>query len=127
MPSRSQGSDSDWLLPAIHHIANIIGEKKKDKIKEYVKELCQDYPDIRCVKWQMPELLGSIPNSASSPRALAKLFNFSSLLVATRQRSRCWQQGESHLILIDGCILSVFNPVCWILQCTQVTAKASSF
>ncbi|KAM6068194.1 exocyst complex component 3-like protein 4 isoform 1-T1 [Theristicus caerulescens] len=42
-----QGSDSDWLLPAIHHIANIIGEKKKDKIKEYVKELCQDYPDIR--------------------------------------------------------------------------------
>ncbi|PKK31771.1 exocyst complex component 3-like 4, transcript variant X3 [Columba livia] len=42
-----QGSDSDWLLPAIHHIANIIGEKKKDEIKEYVKELCQDYPDIR--------------------------------------------------------------------------------
>uniref|UniRef100_A0A8B9M8C4 Exocyst complex component 3 like 4 n=1 Tax=Accipiter nisus TaxID=211598 RepID=A0A8B9M8C4_9AVES len=42
-----QGSDSDWLLPAIHHIANIIGEKKKDRIKEYVKELCQDYPDIR--------------------------------------------------------------------------------
>ncbi|XP_032837496.2 exocyst complex component 3-like protein 4 [Tyto alba] len=42
-----QGSDSDWLLPAIHHIANIIGEKKKDKIKEYIKELCQDYPDIR--------------------------------------------------------------------------------
>ncbi|XP_027650442.2 exocyst complex component 3-like protein 4 isoform X3 [Falco biarmicus] len=42
-----QGSDSDWLLPAIHHIADIIGEKKKDKIKEYVKELCQHYPDIR--------------------------------------------------------------------------------
>ncbi|XP_074724954.1 exocyst complex component 3-like protein 4 isoform X1 [Strix uralensis] len=42
-----QGSDSDWLLPAIHHIANIIGEKKTDKIKEYVKLLCQDYPDIR--------------------------------------------------------------------------------
>ncbi|KAM6130911.1 exocyst complex component 3-like protein 4 [Pterocles gutturalis] len=42
-----QGSDSDWLLPAIYHIANIIGEKKKDKIKEYVKDLCQDYPDIR--------------------------------------------------------------------------------
>ncbi|XP_075569326.1 exocyst complex component 3-like protein 4 [Pelecanus crispus] len=42
-----QGSDSDWLLSAIHHIANIIGEKKKDKIKEYVKELCQDYPDVR--------------------------------------------------------------------------------
>ncbi|PKU33188.1 hypothetical protein llap_16508 [Limosa lapponica baueri] len=41
-----QGSDSDWLLSAIHHIANIIGEKKKDKIKEYVRELCQDYPDI---------------------------------------------------------------------------------
>ncbi|NXE96393.1 EX3L4 protein, partial [Menura novaehollandiae] len=42
-----QGSESDWLLPAIDHIANIIGEKKKDKIKVYVKELCQDYPDIR--------------------------------------------------------------------------------
>ncbi|XP_013796456.2 exocyst complex component 3-like protein 4 [Apteryx mantelli] len=42
-----QGSASDWLLPAIHHIANIVGEKKKDKIKEYVMELCQDYPDIR--------------------------------------------------------------------------------
>uniref|UniRef100_A0A8B9FHF6 Exocyst complex component 3 like 4 n=1 Tax=Amazona collaria TaxID=241587 RepID=A0A8B9FHF6_9PSIT len=42
-----QGSDADWLVPAIHHIANIIGEKKKDKIKEYVKDLCQDYPDIR--------------------------------------------------------------------------------
>ncbi|XP_062433682.1 exocyst complex component 3-like protein 4 [Rhea pennata] len=42
-----QGSTSDWLLPAIHHIANIVGEKKKDKIKEYVMELCQDYPDIR--------------------------------------------------------------------------------
>lgn len=42
-----QGSDADWLLPVIHHIANIIGENKKDKIKEYVKELCQDYPDIR--------------------------------------------------------------------------------
>ncbi|KFQ21968.1 Exocyst complex component 3-like 4, partial [Merops nubicus] len=42
-----QGSDSSWLLPAIHHIANIIGEDKKEKIKEHVKELCQDYPDIR--------------------------------------------------------------------------------
>ncbi|NXO37469.1 EX3L4 protein, partial [Locustella ochotensis] len=42
-----QGSDADWLLPAIDHIASIIGEKKKDKIKAYVKELCQDYPDIR--------------------------------------------------------------------------------
>uniref|UniRef100_A0A8B9I6I4 Exocyst complex component 3 like 4 n=1 Tax=Anser brachyrhynchus TaxID=132585 RepID=A0A8B9I6I4_9AVES len=41
------GSDSDWLLPAIHHIADIVGEKKKDRIKEYVKELSQDYPDIR--------------------------------------------------------------------------------
>uniref|UniRef100_A0A8C5J8H1 Exocyst complex component 3-like protein 4 n=1 Tax=Junco hyemalis TaxID=40217 RepID=A0A8C5J8H1_JUNHY len=41
------GSKADWLLPAISHIANIIGEKKKDKIKAYVKELCQDYPDIR--------------------------------------------------------------------------------
>lgn len=94
---RSQGSDSDWLLPAIHHIANIIGEKKKDKIKEYVKELCQDYPDIRYVKWQVPELLSSILKSTSSPQALAKPFIFSSLLVATRQRSRCQQQGVSHL------------------------------
>ncbi|NXI03357.1 EX3L4 protein, partial [Pachycephala philippinensis] len=42
-----QGSEADWLCPAIDHIANIIGEKKKDKIKAYVKELCQDYPDIR--------------------------------------------------------------------------------
>ncbi|NWZ35952.1 EX3L4 protein, partial [Brachypodius atriceps] len=42
-----QGSDANWLLPAIDHIANIIGEKKKDKIKAYVKKLCQDYPDIR--------------------------------------------------------------------------------
>ncbi|NXT73012.1 EX3L4 protein, partial [Zapornia atra] len=42
-----QGSDSDWLLPAIHHIANIIGENKKDKIKEHVNDLHQDYPDIR--------------------------------------------------------------------------------
>ncbi|KFO85784.1 Exocyst complex component 3-like 4, partial [Buceros rhinoceros silvestris] len=42
-----QGSNSDWLLPAIHHIANIIRENKKDKIKDHVKELCQDYPDIR--------------------------------------------------------------------------------
>uniref|UniRef100_A0A663M1W6 Exocyst complex component 3 n=1 Tax=Athene cunicularia TaxID=194338 RepID=A0A663M1W6_ATHCN len=78
-----QGSDSDWLLPAIHHIANIIGEKKTDKIKEHVKLLCQDYPDIRYIKHQTPELLGSIPNSTSSPCALVKLFRFSSLLVAT--------------------------------------------
>ncbi|XP_030130907.4 exocyst complex component 3-like protein 4 isoform X1 [Taeniopygia guttata] len=42
-----QGSHADWLLPIIDHIANIIGEKKKDKIKAYVKELCLDYPDIR--------------------------------------------------------------------------------
>ncbi|NWH92875.1 EX3L4 protein, partial [Aegithalos caudatus] len=41
------GSDANWLLPAIDHIANIIGEKRKNKIKAYVKELCQDYPDIR--------------------------------------------------------------------------------
>ncbi|XP_025904495.1 exocyst complex component 3-like protein 4 isoform X2 [Nothoprocta perdicaria] len=44
---RKQGSTSDWLLPAIHHIADIVGEKKKDKIKEHIVELCQDYPDIR--------------------------------------------------------------------------------
>nr|XP_021384604.1 exocyst complex component 3-like protein 4 [Lonchura striata domestica] len=42
-----QGSHADWLLPVIDHIASIIGEKKKDKIKAYVKELCLDYPDIR--------------------------------------------------------------------------------
>ncbi|XP_015487658.1 exocyst complex component 3-like protein 4 isoform X1 [Parus major] len=42
-----QGSDANWLLPSIEHIANIIGEKTKDKIKAHVKELCQDYPDIR--------------------------------------------------------------------------------
>ncbi|NXD76829.1 EX3L4 protein, partial [Halcyon senegalensis] len=42
-----QGSDSSWLLPAIQHIASIIGENEKDKIKDYVTELCQDYPDIR--------------------------------------------------------------------------------
>ncbi|NXJ05642.1 EX3L4 protein, partial [Odontophorus gujanensis] len=41
------GSDSSWLLPAISHIAKIIGEKRKDRIKEYVKELAEDYPDIR--------------------------------------------------------------------------------
>ncbi|KAI1237579.1 hypothetical protein IHE44_0013659 [Lamprotornis superbus] len=76
------GSDADWLLPAIDHIASIIGEKKKDKIKAYVKELCQDYPDIRYMKQQMPELLGSIPKSTSLSCAWAKLFSFS-LLVAT--------------------------------------------
>ncbi|XP_027494020.1 exocyst complex component 3-like protein 4 isoform X4 [Corapipo altera] len=42
-----QGSDSHWLVPAIHYIAKIIKEKKKDKIKVYVKKLCQNYPDIR--------------------------------------------------------------------------------
>ncbi|KAJ7406576.1 exocyst complex component 3-like protein 4 isoform X1 [Willisornis vidua] len=42
-----QGSDSHWLKPAIRHISRIIGEKKKDKIKVYVKKLCQNYPDIR--------------------------------------------------------------------------------
>ncbi|XP_031969002.1 exocyst complex component 3-like protein 4 isoform X2 [Corvus moneduloides] len=42
-----QGSGANWLSPAIDHIANIIGEKKKDKIKAHVKELCRDYPDIR--------------------------------------------------------------------------------
>ncbi|OXB79010.1 UNVERIFIED_CONTAM: hypothetical protein H355_004553 [Colinus virginianus] len=41
------GSDSSWLLPAISHIAKIIGEKRKDRIKEYIKELAEDYPDIR--------------------------------------------------------------------------------
>ncbi|NXV70670.1 EX3L4 protein, partial [Atlantisia rogersi] len=42
-----QGSDSSWLFPAIRHIANIIGENKKDRIKEHVNDLHQDYPDIR--------------------------------------------------------------------------------
>ncbi|NXK88316.1 EX3L4 protein, partial [Formicarius rufipectus] len=42
-----QGSDSSWLIPAVRHISRIIGEKKKDKIKVYVKKLCQNYPDIR--------------------------------------------------------------------------------
>ncbi|NWX32753.1 EX3L4 protein, partial [Notiomystis cincta] len=42
-----QGSNADWLLPAIDHIANIIGEKKKYKIKAHVKELCRDYRDVR--------------------------------------------------------------------------------
>ncbi|XP_027749410.1 exocyst complex component 3-like protein 4 [Empidonax traillii] len=42
-----QGSDSDWPTPAIYHIAEIIREKKKDKIEVYVKKLCQNYPDIR--------------------------------------------------------------------------------
>lgn len=77
MPLCLQGSDADWLVPAIHHIASIIGEKKKDKIKEYVKELCQDYPDIRYLKQQMPKQLGFITKSASLPHVLAKLFSFS--------------------------------------------------
>ncbi|NXG14985.1 EX3L4 protein, partial [Grallaria varia] len=42
-----QGSDSNWLIPAVRNISRIIGEKKKDKIKDYVKKLCQKYPDIR--------------------------------------------------------------------------------
>ncbi|XP_054828297.1 exocyst complex component 3-like protein 4 [Eublepharis macularius] len=41
------GSSSDWLFPAIPHIADIIGEKKKRKVKDYLKDLTQDYPDIR--------------------------------------------------------------------------------
>ncbi|KAL8168919.1 UNVERIFIED_CONTAM: hypothetical protein K2H54_024414 [Gekko kuhli] len=41
------GSGSDWLFPAILHIADIIGEKKKRNIKECLTKLSQDYPDIR--------------------------------------------------------------------------------
>ncbi|KAG6929741.1 exocyst complex component 3 like 4 [Chelydra serpentina] len=41
------GSDADWLSSAIHHIANIISEKKRHKIKEYIEEMCQAYPDVR--------------------------------------------------------------------------------
>ncbi|XP_060118820.1 exocyst complex component 3-like protein 4 [Heteronotia binoei] len=41
------GSSSDWLFPAILHIADIIGEKKKQKIKDCLQNLSQDYPDIR--------------------------------------------------------------------------------
>ncbi|XP_077179870.1 exocyst complex component 3-like protein 4 isoform X2 [Paroedura picta] len=41
------GSSSDWLFPAILHIADIIGEKKKRRIKDRLKNLSQDYPDIR--------------------------------------------------------------------------------
>nr|XP_056707236.1 exocyst complex component 3-like protein 4 [Euleptes europaea] len=41
------GSSSDWLLPAIPHIADIIGEKKKQQVRECLKNLSRDYPDIR--------------------------------------------------------------------------------
>ncbi|XP_034625849.1 exocyst complex component 3-like protein 4 isoform X1 [Trachemys scripta elegans] len=41
------GSDVDWLNSAIHYIANIISEKNRCKIKEYIEEICQVYPDVR--------------------------------------------------------------------------------
>ncbi|XP_048340598.1 exocyst complex component 3-like protein 4 [Sphaerodactylus townsendi] len=41
------GSTSDWLSSAIPRIADIIGEKKKPKVNEHLKNLSQDYPDIR--------------------------------------------------------------------------------
>ncbi|XP_008113946.2 exocyst complex component 3-like protein 4 isoform X1 [Anolis carolinensis] len=41
------GSSADWLLPAIQCIANIIAEKKMQKIKDYLKDLSQNYPDMR--------------------------------------------------------------------------------
>nr|XP_060611088.1 exocyst complex component 3-like protein 4 [Anolis sagrei ordinatus] len=41
------GSTADWLLPAIPCIANIIAEKKKQKIKDCLKDLSQNYPDMR--------------------------------------------------------------------------------
>ncbi|XP_062974167.1 exocyst complex component 3-like protein 4 [Elgaria multicarinata webbii] len=44
---RHLGSTSDWLFPAIPHIADIIGEKKKSRIKDYIDKLTSDYPDIR--------------------------------------------------------------------------------
>ncbi|KAJ6661885.1 hypothetical protein lerEdw1_013056 [Lerista edwardsae] len=43
------GSSSGWLSPAIPYIAKIIGEKEKHVIKGYIKDLCQDYPDIGAV------------------------------------------------------------------------------
>ncbi|XP_073205822.1 exocyst complex component 3-like protein 4 isoform X3 [Lepidochelys kempii] len=41
------GSDADWLNSAMHYIANIISEKNRHKIKEYIEEICQAYPDVR--------------------------------------------------------------------------------
>ncbi|XP_061468216.1 exocyst complex component 3-like protein 4 isoform X2 [Rhineura floridana] len=44
---REEGSTFDWLFPVIPCIANIIGEREKHKIKDYIRDLSQDYPDIR--------------------------------------------------------------------------------
>ncbi|XP_039389578.1 exocyst complex component 3-like protein 4 [Mauremys reevesii] len=41
------GSNVDWLNSAIHYIANIISEKDRHKIKDYIEEICQAYPDVR--------------------------------------------------------------------------------
>uniref|UniRef100_A0A8D0GXJ0 Exocyst complex component 3 like 4 n=1 Tax=Sphenodon punctatus TaxID=8508 RepID=A0A8D0GXJ0_SPHPU len=41
------GSDAAWLAPAIPYIANIIGERKKQKIKDQVKDMWENYPDVR--------------------------------------------------------------------------------
>uniref|UniRef100_A0A452HTR9 Uncharacterized protein n=2 Tax=Gopherus agassizii TaxID=38772 RepID=A0A452HTR9_9SAUR len=41
------GSNMDWLNCAIHYIANIISEKNGHKIKDYIEEMCQAYPDVR--------------------------------------------------------------------------------
>ncbi|XP_066480268.1 exocyst complex component 3-like protein 4 [Tiliqua scincoides] len=40
------GSSSEWLSLAIPYIAKILGEKKKHVIKDHIKDLCRDYPDI---------------------------------------------------------------------------------
>ncbi|XP_074854807.1 exocyst complex component 3-like protein 4 [Carettochelys insculpta] len=41
------GSDADWLDSAIPCIANIISEKQRHKIKEYIEEMYNNYPDVR--------------------------------------------------------------------------------
>lgn len=123
----SQGSDSGWLLPAIHHIANVIGEERKDKIKEHIKEMCQDYPDIRYMKWQMSELLSSIPNSATLCYALAKLqLLFSAGSHTSEVRVPATGQIPPYFsFFMAACFF--FFLVCWIVECTQVTSKAFSF
>ncbi|KAF7251796.1 Exocyst complex component 3-like protein 4 [Varanus komodoensis] len=44
---RHLGSSFNWLQLAIPYIATIIGEKKKNKIKDYIASLSDSYPDIR--------------------------------------------------------------------------------
>nr|XP_020649218.1 exocyst complex component 3-like protein 4 isoform X1 [Pogona vitticeps]XP_020649219.1 exocyst complex component 3-like protein 4 isoform X1 [Pogona vitticeps] len=40
------GSNADWLFLAIPHIATIMSEKEKGKIKCYLEQLAWNYPDI---------------------------------------------------------------------------------